>query len=97
MYAAELLLSDKPLPHPWFGKTGYSADKSRASQWFDAHDLIARSPAGDGSMVWTRKGELYRARIRAAHITHITDLWQWAKDGNGPSVWHGVTNGQVWT
>jgi hypothetical protein len=107
-FAAELLLSDKPLPHPWFGTTDGMRDsrlfqqKSLASQWLDAHDLIARSSTGDSSMVWTRKGELYRYRIRAAgllsalHTDRVTALWQWAREGNGPSVWHGVTDGMAW-
>lgn len=103
MYAAELLLSDAPLPHPWHGNGSYSQSKSAAFHWLDAHDLITRSSAGDGSMVWTRKGELYRCRIRAAglldgnHTDRIKALWQWARDGNGPSVWHGVTNGRAWS
>ena len=109
LHAAYLLLSDAPLPHPWFGTTSAMRDsrsfeqKSLASQWLDAHDLIARSSTGDGSMVWTRKGELYRARIRAAgllsplHTDRVRALWNWSREGNGPSVWHGVTNGMAWS
>lgn len=96
--AAELLLSDKPLPSPWFGKRGYASDMSLANEWLQAHELIRAHYEGTSQVwTWTRKGELYRARIRAAHITHITDLWQWAREGNGPSVWHGVTNGRAWS
>lgn len=99
--AADLLLSDKPLPNPWFGKTRPMSREfgqmSDASQWLDAHELIARSPNGDGSMVWTRKGELYRARIRAAGLTSILDVWDWSKLGNGPSVWLLPTNGRPWS
>jgi hypothetical protein len=98
MFAAELLLSDAPLPHPWFGKSSsHSPDfamKSTAHQWLDAHELIMR--AADGSITWARKGELYRARIRNVGITHIVDLWQWSREGNGPSVWHLPPNGKPW-
>jgi hypothetical protein len=102
-FAAYLLLSDALLPHPWFGKHGYDMAKSTAFQWLDAHDLIARSSTGDGSMVWTRKGELYRYRIRATgllsalHTDRVRALWDWARAGNGPSVWHGVTDGRAWS
>jgi hypothetical protein len=96
--AAELILSDKLLPSPWFGKRGYTYDMSLAGEWLQAHELIRAHYDGASQVwTWTRKGELYRARIRAAHITHITDLWQWAREGNGPSVWHGVTNGRPWS
>lgn len=106
LYAAELLLSDAPLPHPWYRGVSDSRrfeQMSTASMWFDAHELIARSSAGDGSTVWTRKGELYRYRIRAAgllsplHTDRVRALWDWARSGNGPSVWHNVTNGRAWT
>ena len=102
--AAELLLSDKPLPSPWYGKRGYAYDMSVAGDWLQAHELIRAHYEGTSQVwTWTRKGELYRHRIRAAglldvmHIDRVRALWDWARSGNGPSVWHGVTNGRAWT
>lgn len=98
LFAAEVLLSDEPLPHPWVGRTNPGErerrQRSNAFYWLDAHALIRQLP--DGSMVWTRKGESYRARIRAAGIKSILELWAWSKDGNAPSVWHHARNGRPW-
>jgi ABC-type Fe3+ transport system substrate-binding protein len=95
LYAAELLVSDAPLPCPWFGTTSATRDsrrfnqKSIAGDWLQAHELIQAHYEGRVQIwAWTRKGELYRARIRANGISSVEQLWQWAKAGNKPSVWH---------
>lgn len=103
--AAELLLSDESLPSPWFGKRGYSQGMSLAGNWLQAHELIsAHYEAKCQVCTWTRKGELYRYRIRAAgllspsHTDRVRALWDWARAGNGPSVWHGgVYGGRAWS
>jgi hypothetical protein len=94
--AAELLLSDKPLPSPWF-KRGYDYNMVVACNWLEAHDLIqVHYEAKCQVWTWTRKGELYRARIRASGVTTILELWAWSKAGNAPSVWHHAHNGRPW-
>lgn len=103
LVAAELLLSDDPLPVPWYAGTSATRDyrkfqqRGLANEWLQAHELIVAHYEGRAQVwTWTPKGIAYRARIRAAGIRTVQGLWQWAKAGNGPSVWHHAPNGKPW-
>lgn len=96
-FAASTLLSDAPLQQCYARRAINDVERRQRSDvhnWLDAHALIVQLP--DGSMAWTRKGESYRARIRAAGIKSVVDLWAWSKAGNAPSVWHHAHNGKPW-
>lgn len=62
-YAARLLYSDEPLPHPWYGGERALSETRR-----EANGFVTQTP--ERRVIWTDKGKRYRAQVRAAKLPY---------------------------